>query len=223
MQPDRTLFVIVLALLLVGAARQAGDEDPSFVFEGKHLLKITGEEFLNLTRSDASRDGYLVFFGADWCGHCTKFKPVFLNLSTIVSERETGPKPAFLFYLVDKEEHATKLFRLTGYPSLLYIKDSRFWKFTGRRTEDEIVQWIDSIETFESKPYPDRVFSFWEEIQDSLDHTKSYFVRGYKNTPLKFISVGIVALIFLLLFCVCFCQIISEDPNETDSRLKKDK
>ena len=212
------LTIILLASNSLVKCGSDWKEDPDFIFEGKNLLKLQGEEVINFTKSDASQDGYVIFFGTDWCGHCKKFKPVFLNLSNLLTERETGRRPAFIFNLIENDDYNTRLFRLTGYPSIIYIRSLRIWKFVGKRNVEEITQWIDSIDNNEDwTEYPDRPLTFYEDLKEWAGRSQGAVRKMYKKSPIGFFSI---ISVIVLLFSVCgiCCYHVINDDEELDHR-----
>ena len=212
----QTVFGTCVLWIILLHGVLAHQEETPIVMEGSNLATIVGEEFINQTKFDNSEQGYLVFFGAHWCGHCKRFKPQFLNLSNFVIEREGHQHPKFIFYDVPKGDPTIKLFRVSGYPSLIMIKQQKVWKFEGKRNDEEILEWIDKIYSgeHEGKEYPDRPPTFWEELGESTELLKKQITHQFKTNTLTSIFVAGVLLIFVVLIVLGCCALCNDDQDQ---------
>jgi thiol-disulfide isomerase/thioredoxin len=78
-------------------------------------------------------DGKLVFYGASWCGFCTKFKPEFKQLGK--SHTVNGKTIQVIEYDADKHPQKIKEAGIEGFPTVhLYMKDGKKKVFNGDRT-----------------------------------------------------------------------------------------
>lgn len=186
-----------------------------------YYLAITGQDFIDLTANSTSKDGFFVFFGTDWCGHCKKFKPQFQDIADKIGEREEGlARPLMIYYQVEKEtEHQAKLFRVHGYPSLFYIYNNTYWEYEGKREEEDILEWIDKIrkgQIAEGRPYPDRLPTFVENFKDGLDDTWKLIKVHYKYNFLVFCIIAGCFVLILSLCCLTIHQLLTEDRGDID-------
>lgn len=86
----------------------------------------------------------LMFFSAEWCGHCKDFKPVWKNL---VREMEKEPyKNNIILQNYDNEEDSKmfKKYNVTQFPTLILKKeDGTTVEFEGNRDVKTLTSFID--------------------------------------------------------------------------------
>lgn len=83
--------------------------------------------------------GKLVFFYADWCGHCKKFMPEVKAYKGVQVEYVdcSSPKPA--------EKKLMKEYGVSGFPSMFYVDaNNKRTPFTGDRTTHGIEAFVKS-------------------------------------------------------------------------------
>ena len=83
----------------------------------------------------------LKLFYADWCGHCTKFKPIFdgdlknriklLNIPVILE----------MIDCTKKNEEASK-YDVTGYPTLILEVNNKIYNYEDDRESEKIIEFI---------------------------------------------------------------------------------
>jgi len=82
----------------------------------------------------------LVEFYAPWCGHCKKLTPEYAAAATILSNQES---PVGLAKVDATENNAlAERFQVKGFPTLFWFVNGKSQDYTGGRTTDTIVQWI---------------------------------------------------------------------------------
>lgn len=194
-------------------------EDQTIDFSAyPNVQEVVDDAFIALTQNNTSNGGFFVFFGANWCGHCRKFKPVFAELSESGSKRnETALKPAFIFHPVEKRNsHVPKLFRVKGYPTLIYLRQNSWWEYNGDRNATRILEWLDQLiaNGTTGKPYPERLPTFSEEFVEHWDEFKHMVYFQYTYHPIMFFFI-LGALIVFVIMCVSTCaQLASDDSGD---------
>ena len=87
-----------------------------------------------------SSDATFYMFGVDWCPHCTSTKPIFDSLG---STQTIGGKTVQCVYVnPENEPEKAKGFPVDGYPTLILQKGSEQVKYSGPRTKDGFLQFL---------------------------------------------------------------------------------
>lgn len=75
----------------------------------------------------------VLLFKATWCGHCTRFEPIWKSVSSKYSN-----KYDFQVYDVDEPEHKEyfKQYNIKGYPTIKFEHKGDVIEYKGERTAD---------------------------------------------------------------------------------------
>jgi len=125
---------LLLITLLSVSLKASGDE---LIAIEDGVLVLTDDNFQ--TAIDANSQ-ILVEFYAPWCGHCKKLAPEYSAAAGQLNEKGSSVKLAKVDATENKDV-ATK-FGVKGYPTLKYFKDGVAQEYTGGRTADTIVAWL---------------------------------------------------------------------------------
>lgn len=119
-----------------------------------------------------------------------------------------------------------KKFKVEGYPTLIAIKNNKFWKYRGERRTDPILKWTQNLDHNLAEDYPNHIPGFYEELQDAVTDILQNVKVAYERDPTKmtyfFVALGGI----FLLFFVCFIYAIYEScciPEDEDDDDKKNK
>lgn len=88
----------------------------------------------------------IMFFSADWCPHCKKAKPEWERFTSNYNNKEIG------FYKIitesvdctDGENPLIQEYSIDGYPTVILVKDGKNINFSGRITEENLQQFIET-------------------------------------------------------------------------------
>lgn len=113
------------------------------LFIRKYYLSKEGFEVENLEQE--VNDGELpklIFFGADWCGHCQNFYPTWDKMS---SNNEHKKKVKFLkVNCTDNDDenvqNAMKKYNVKGFPTIIVYRNNKSEEYSGPREEDSIMK-----------------------------------------------------------------------------------
>lgn len=102
------------------------------------LTTIVAKNFDQIVKDPTKN--VLVFFYAPWCGHCTKFKPVYSKLA----QRYAGQSNLVFAQIDATTNDLSKDFDVTGFPTIYIVPtDNQPVKYEGNREFDDLVQFID--------------------------------------------------------------------------------
>lgn len=137
--------------------------------------EISNKEFDTLVLN-ASNQLSVIFLGAEWCGHCTNFKPTFqrIFLSNQDKSSSTGETLKF-FTCFDQGSELFQRFKIQSFPTILAFKGKEMWTFEGQggRNYETVVKWYSSLEAgtggaIASGP-PSQFFQMLEAIKIEVD------------------------------------------------------
>ncbi|ORX86963.1 thioredoxin-like protein [Anaeromyces robustus] len=108
-------------------------------------------KFNDLNFDNAVAQGeWIVYFYADWCGHCNRFAPVFEDIEVLATEKKLDM--GFGKINIDENPQLASRFYITSLPTLFHIKDKQVRRFNIPRTTERIMEFIDNKEWQEIKP-----------------------------------------------------------------------
>jgi len=125
----------------------------------------------------------LVKFYAPWCGHCKKLAPEYAKAAGALAEGKSEAKLA----KVDCTEHkeVCNRFNVKGYPTVLMFGNGQHEKYTGGRTSDAIVDFVNNYKAKDAdKTEEPKETKAEKEIEDGvLVLTSANFDDALKANP----------------------------------------
>lgn len=106
------------------------------------------ESVITLVHSNFSdyiekHDSVLVEFYAPWCGHCQKLAPHYEAAAKELKDKQSP----IVFAKVDasQENELSRKYEIAGYPSLKFFRSGKPEEYTGGRTKEAILKWLDDM------------------------------------------------------------------------------
>jgi len=94
----------------------------------------------NFDEEIAKHDSLLVEFYAPWCGHCKKLAPEYSAAASVLAAQNP---PQYVAKCDTTENNALgERFEIKGFPTLIFFKNGQRQDYTGGRTKDTIISWI---------------------------------------------------------------------------------
>jgi thiol-disulfide isomerase/thioredoxin len=102
----------------------------------KTTIKINKKEHF----SDSTSDKELLFFHADWCGHCQHFKPEWEKTKKILDEKNISYKE------INSEDPEIKNYNIRGFPTLMMTNknDTEGEEYMGPREANSVCKFAEN-------------------------------------------------------------------------------
>lgn len=159
--------------------RRVVEASPPATFKGFYLTTPfvtevkSPQHFKTLTTSKSSKQPIITVFYADWCGHCKKFAPSYINYAALTNQRiaalnqlikyQSSRYTNITFLAVNcprstVESLCDKDFKISAYPTIIamnfpkVINDTKITKNYGNNENQErFIGTIDNLEKFLKK------------------------------------------------------------------------
>ena len=136
-------FLLVFVFFAYGIAKEDIMEEDQDVEVTKPII-LTDETFEHLTQAStgATTGDWFVKFYAPWCGHCRRLEPTWNELA-----EKVGGKVNIAKINVDESPSTAERFNIKGFPTLIFLRRGKFYKYTSSdRT-------LETLERFTSETY----------------------------------------------------------------------
>ena len=146
----------------------------NLVVAKEEVVKEEGVLVLNINNFDeVIKDNpyVLVEFYAPWCGHCKKLAPEYAKAAEALVEKESKAVLAKVDATI--EAALSQKYGVNGYPTLKFFKHGKAKEYTGGRTKDTILSWLDK------KTGPPAVELKYPELSKKVIESEKVAVVGF--------------------------------------------
>merc|ERR1712183_971738 len=128
------MFLFALIPLVLLSFTYADDDIP--LEEG---VMVLGDD--NFQSAIDANPFILVEFYAPWCGHCKSLAPEYAKAATTLAEESSAVKLGKVDATIHKK--LGEKFEIRGFPTLKFFKNGIPQEYSGGRTADTIVSWVE--------------------------------------------------------------------------------
>ena len=123
------------------------DSGSDFEFEINENDNIDNGKIIELTDDNyddiiTKKGIFVILFYVDWCGHCTKFKPIFEKLS---SNSKLNKKINFCKLDCEQYKNIPDKLQIGGYPTILISNNNKVDTYNGPRDYMELEKYLSTL------------------------------------------------------------------------------
>ena len=201
------ILVSIFILAVLGTIPSANCQ--SKVSEPVELTTSNFDEF-TLTNNKGTA---VVFFGAEWCGHCTNFKPIYKEL-----HNQSSKIDGLVFYTHFQTggDQVARRFKIRGYPTIVAIKGGKYWTFKQKRDKETVLKWAQNLEG-EGVEFPTSLPGFIQEFKEALE-------QEYQRNPKTIMIMGgimVFSFIVSLVMSAYLAKLFWENKKMEKQELKQ--
>jgi len=130
--PNKMKWAVGLALLVIASVASAEIE------KEENVLVLTEKNFDEAVEAN---EFVLVEFYAPWCGHCKSLAPEYAKAAGLLAEKESPIKLGKVD--ATQEQALAEKFGVRGYPTLKFFRNGKDTEYSGGRTADTIITWLE--------------------------------------------------------------------------------
>lgn len=205
------VLVSVLFSACAGQPNQGSD-----LGGARDVTELTSDNFEGLTQaSTGSTSGnWFVMFYAPWCGHCKKMAPQWEAVAAKFGAHSAS---------VAKVDCTTsgdvcRRFGVRGYPTLLFFARGKFYRYSGKRDADSLVEFVQSgWQSKEGDAIPPPL-TLVDDIKFYANIVLSDVRMLYEQDPQVFIGGSAVLFIFFVVVAWLGSRPIDEGQPKAKSQ-----
>jgi len=184
--------------------------DPITQSDVDHVVELTDATFGHQTQANSgmTTGSWFVMVHAPWCTHCKRALPELEKLSKLV--RDENDKTALNANIAKVDSTVNSIVRsqfgIKGYPTFIFLKDSKLYPYKGARTPQAMLEYIKEghkKDTPLPMPLPKTFFTaIWDEVQDELSQLPQAAYIAIMAIFACFVLL-VIFLIFAGLYLLC--------------------
>lgn len=185
------------------------------------VVKLDTSNFEHLTQAStgATTGDWLIKFYAPWCGHCKSMAPAYERLATnLLGEVNVAEVNA------DKERGLRSRFDISGFPTVIFLRQGNVYKYKGPRTEEAFTKFVkggyaDTSSGISPKPVPEPMSMTGEILRE---FTKAYTRAANDIGNGRYLSPSVLTCAMPLFFIIIIlCLIFVPVDDEPVRRIRK--
>ncbi|KAL6053864.1 Thioredoxin domain-containing protein [Balamuthia mandrillaris] len=194
------MCMVALAVVLVRADEQAAGGGEA-ADKPSDVIVLTDDNFEHLTQATtgATTGDWFVEFYAPWCGHCKRLVPAWEELATalkgevVVAKLDATVNPL-----------TAKRFKITGYPSIYFLKNGKQYRYSGQRTVEDMKEFVlGGYKSVDPQDIQHQLSMFEAVLEEIVSDFKVLFVNKKLALGITFgAGVATASVFFLLMFLV---------------------
>jgi protein disulfide-isomerase-like protein len=183
------------------------------------VVKLDSSNFEHLTQAStgATTGDWLIKFYAPWCGHCKSMAPAYERLATnLLGEVNVAEVNA------DKERGLRSRFDISGFPTIIFLRQGNVYKYKGPRTEEAFTKFVKGgyLDTStKASPVPEPMSMTGEILRE---FTKAYTRAATDIGNGRYFSPSVLTCAMPIFFIIIIlCLIFVPVDDEPVRRIKK--
>ena len=129
-----TVEILTIILILILISLFAYIDSRQFMLEG--FTDILNNQ--KSTKSNNDSQCKIIFFYAEWCGHCKKMKPEWDEF------KRANPQSCEEFESEEITEELRKKYNIRGYPTIVKRQGNKVIPYEGERTKEGLAKFLNS-------------------------------------------------------------------------------
>jgi len=190
------LVLLVCFMLVISCLAQESDVQ---------ILTVDNFEHLTQASTGATTGDWFIKFYAPWCGHCKRMSPAWDETAARLAGEVNVAKVD-----VTANKNLGTRFDVKGFPTLLYIRQGKVYKYKGKRDADSLVSFIQEKKYLDEEYEPKEVPKPLGIFGPLFKVFEQFFELIFKNIKSgDFFSPVMLAMYVLLVFIGMFVLVLA--------------